>query len=109
MPICYGPVISKKVEKPQEEDDYAILECCICEKAIENKPLRCLKPKCKTASHIICLSRHVLEETGEYIPVEGKCPKCNEKFLWGDLVRKYNGCYGDSDVTINTEEFCHSE
>lgn len=104
MPICYGNVISKKLPDSTAQEEYQTdTVCCICYETIVGKPLQCLKKDCKAVSHIICLSQHFLDK-GEYIPIEGKCPKCEEVFLWGDLVRKYKGCYGNLDLTVNCND-----
>ncbi|KRT78230.1 hypothetical protein AMK59_6702 [Oryctes borbonicus] len=107
MPICYGPVISKKVAKQHNSDSdpedlhKRIKYCYICnEEIFDNKELTCLNSECDLVSHIICLSKHFLDP-GEYVPVEGVCPKCKETFLWGDIVRKYKGCYGTLNLTLN--------
>ncbi|KAK9746708.1 GIY-YIG catalytic domain [Popillia japonica] len=107
MPVCYGPVISKKLPKQRpEEDSEEIVQidyCFICNKRIiSEKKLTCLNTSCDIISHITCLSEHFLS-VGEYVPVEGTCPKCKQIFLWGDIVRKYKGCYGTLNVTLNVK------
>lgn len=57
---------------------------------------------------MICLSKKFLQK-GEFIPIEGKCPKCGEIFLWGDLIRKYKGCYENLDITLDCDEIYDSE
>lgn len=104
MPICFGNVISKKVQ--EEENNYETnqqRQCIVCNKIIKEKPLQCLGINCGAVSHIICLSKCFLEK-GEFIPIEGKCPKCDGIFLWGDLIRKYKGCYQNLDITVNCNE-----
>lgn len=106
MPICYGPVISKKIQKKQSLEelsvslDIEIEYCWICKQRICDKKLTCLNTKCDLISHIICLSKYYLNG-GEYVPIEGNCPKCKETFLWGDVIRKYKGCYGTLNLTLN--------
>lgn len=111
MPICYGSVVSKKLKSTssQESIEDTNTFCYICNDFIREKPMRCLNKTCNMSSHIICLSRLFLEP-GEFVPIEGKCPKCSELYLWGDLVRKYKGCYNDG-FTINTdaEQFYDSD
>lgn len=109
MPICYGSVVSKKLPKNQESNHNLLLNeekidviCVICFEKIESKPLICLNPYCSSTSHIICLSK-IFCNQGDYIPVEGKCPQCDDIFLWGDIVRKYKGCYSNLNLVINTE------
>lgn len=98
MPICYGAVVSKKLKK--SEECVQVSECGICCQTVSGKAMRCLNAGCDLKSHVVCLAERFAER-GEYVPVEGKCPKCGKVFLWGDLVRKYKGCYGSLEVTIN--------
>lgn len=113
MSISYGPVASKQVKKLL--DNTAIIstkstdhiKCYICETTV-TKGLNCLHPSCDMSAHIICLSE-MFRKTGEYIPITGDCPKCNQQLLWGDLVRKYRGCYdfyeNAHDSTSDGEHF----
>lgn len=112
MPICHGPVISKKLPKTQETKETAsqmtqLSFCFLCCKTIEDKPLKCLNPSCDLRSHIICLSKTFLH-TGDYIPVDGKCPKCKKELLWGDIIRKYKGCYENFDLNVNVADDFYS-
>lgn len=108
MAICYGPVISKKKGKNVEDEEESsswsnpINICDICCKPSEDKLMSCLDNSCNFRSHLICLSKSFLE-VGEYVPIEGKCPKCRIDCLWGDLVKKYKGFYRNLDVRINCE------
>ncbi|XP_050070402.1 structure-specific endonuclease subunit SLX1 homolog [Anopheles maculipalpis] len=61
--------------------------------------LRCLQPSCPLVCHPECLAASVLEP-GQYVPVEGDCPVCEGHFLWGDIIRKANGC---SDLVDDAE------
>ena len=56
-------------------------------------------------AHIICLAKHFLKEEGSnnFIPIEGSCPLCNVKMLWGDLIRKLNGCYEGLSQQMNED------
>lgn len=40
---------------------------------------------------MICLA-NVFLEPGQFVPIEGECPTCHWHVLWGDLIRKRNGC-----------------
>lgn len=113
MPICYGPVISKKLPKTKPTQDNLqlsqqitpndIILCYICFKQVEpSKKMTCLSSDCTLTCHILCLSKHFVPK-GEYVPVEGSCPKCKKQYLWGDFVRKFKGCYGNLDLKINVE------
>ncbi|KAF5287643.1 hypothetical protein FQA39_LY15846 [Lamprigera yunnana] len=105
MPVCYGPVISKKLSNDSEGGKNVIsnYRCTICMAEIREKPLRCINPSCGLTCHIVCLGQRFLEP-GEYVPVEGQCPCCGEIFLWGDFVRKYKGCYANLNLIINTND-----
>lgn len=111
MPICYGCVISKKLTKDDCCEETQQLQqhyCCCCNETIDEQPLVCLKSTCSSTSHLFCLSKRFLK-CGEYIPIDGDCPKCGEIFLWGDLIRKYKGCYGNMDITVNCIEIFDSD
>lgn len=100
MPVCLGPVKSKKIKKPNEllsqnDSDPTFHYCFICKDLIEpGKELKCLNFNCDLVSHIICLSKCYLSK-GQYVPIDGNCPKCKNNFLWGEIIRKYKGCYGE--------------
>lgn len=117
MPICHGPVISKKLAKnklTQDSQQYSqksnqditpndIMLCYICFKPIEStKAMTCLNSDCSVMCHITCMSSCFLS-TGEYVPIEGSCPKCKNQYLWGDIVRKFKGCYENMDLKINID------
>lgn len=108
MPICYGAVISKKLSKSkninEDEPNECGLEatCFLCNKVIIGRTLKCLNNNCDLESHLICLSKRFLK-TSEYVPIEGKCPKCQLNVLWGDLIKKYKGCYQNVDINVNTD------
>uniref|UniRef100_A0A182PS63 Structure-specific endonuclease subunit SLX1 homolog n=1 Tax=Anopheles epiroticus TaxID=199890 RepID=A0A182PS63_9DIPT len=82
-------------------------KCSICEELLVpeemeregNLVLRCLQPRCSLICHVECLAELVLEP-GQYVPVEGDCPICESHFLWGNMIRKANGC---SDLVEDTD------
>lgn len=48
----------------------------------------CPTPECMTVYHMICLSRHFLDDdTENMIPRGGHCTSCRNYILWGDIVR----------------------
>ncbi|KAG5893321.1 hypothetical protein JTB14_000280 [Gonioctena quinquepunctata] len=103
MPICHGSVVSKKIPKSAKELSQASKSsevCNVCYKRIEKQPMKCLNSACNLNCHIACLSKYYLQSR-EYVPVEGNCPQCGKSFLWGDIVRKFKGCYNNLDVEIN--------
>lgn len=105
MPICFGPVISKKIPvsptKSSKTLEFMPSSCFICDQVMSDKPIECLN--CQICCHVICMSKY-FRNPGEYVPVEGKCPKCDMFFLWGDLVRKYKGCYNNIDLMIRAKD-----
>lgn len=82
------------------------VDCLICNGPIrsggigEDFALRCVQPRCKLICHIECLANRCVEP-GQYVPVDGSCPICDSHFLWGDLIRKANGC-SDLVEDLNT-------
>lgn len=107
MPVCYGNVVSKKLAITSKNSTSAEIithhpTCVICLREIDDKPLVCLSPNCDLKSHVVCLATTFLEK-GEYLPIEGRCPRCKELYLWGDLIRKYRGCYGNLSIIISKD------
>lgn len=103
--ITYGAVISKKTGKHNQElkDNKPTTLCHLCHNFSKEKKITCINIFCDLVCHRTCLADLILEP-GEYIPVQGECPKCNINFLWGDLINKYLGCYANQDVTINLDD-----
>lgn len=76
--------------------------CVLCaQKCSVNNYLCCLDSACKAVTHIRCLAQRFLGSSDHIIPVDGECPACGIRVLWGDLIRKKNGCYNDL-ATANT-------
>ncbi|XP_076249419.1 structure-specific endonuclease subunit SLX1 isoform X2 [Calliopsis andreniformis] len=102
MPICYGKVITQKITKvsnngiSNEVETYESTEfCSICGTLLEEKEsVCCIKPSCSLVAHLICLA-NVFCTDNMIIPIEGTCPACKTVVLWGDLIRKKVGCYGN--------------
>uniref|UniRef100_A0A1B0GQB7 Structure-specific endonuclease subunit SLX1 homolog n=1 Tax=Phlebotomus papatasi TaxID=29031 RepID=A0A1B0GQB7_PHLPP len=115
MAICYGYVKRKKKPDRPEEATHSQQDpsCRLCENPIENpcqSLLTCINPRCKLQCHIICLARVCITECNQYIPTEGDCPICFTHFLWGDLIRKKNGCsdlVATSNDAIDTDNNCN--
>uniref|UniRef100_A0A1B6L799 Structure-specific endonuclease subunit SLX1 C-terminal domain-containing protein n=1 Tax=Graphocephala atropunctata TaxID=36148 RepID=A0A1B6L799_9HEMI len=97
MPVTIGPVCVKKVTQDRSEVSVTqgLEKCHICSRTVDQEDtLFCVIPQCPCVSHIVCLARHFLgNDSEEILPVEGTCPKCNANILWGDLIRKRNGCF----------------
>lgn len=126
IPIVYGPVKSVKLRSPQKKtsaNDEATKEpdmlytCQLCHGTLNKEDcLVCLSDKCQVRWHIICLAKNFLNNelsfTGTQcenssinkflLPVEGTCPFCDCAILWGDLVRKKQGCYNGSQNESET-------
>lgn len=93
-----------------------IFNCGLCMKVIENPDIKltCLNQKCDLVSHLKCLSELFLE-SGEYVPIEGDCPFCCQRLLWGDLIRKMKGCQdhqgenGNNSDSLKDNGFVPSE
>ncbi|KAG4075443.1 hypothetical protein HA402_015096 [Bradysia odoriphaga] len=98
MPICHGRVKIKKIPKLSATDQLAndattmSTLCKICyDYCRPDNVVRCISPGCCFVGHLICLARFFLEP-GQYVPIQGTCPSCKKTALWGDLMRKRNGC-----------------
>uniref|UniRef100_A0A182M2N9 Structure-specific endonuclease subunit SLX1 homolog n=1 Tax=Anopheles culicifacies TaxID=139723 RepID=A0A182M2N9_9DIPT len=91
----------------QDGSQPATKDCTLCSRSMDLEEmkregdlvLRCLQPSCPLVCHLECLAELVLEP-GQYVPVEGDCPVCEGHFLWGDIIRKANGC---SDLVEDAE------
>lgn len=56
---------------------------------------------------MICLANLFLEP-GQFVPIEGECPACRRHMLWGDLIRKQNGCC-DLQTDLDEDDGCDGE
>lgn len=87
MSVLVAPILSVPKPNPPEQIE-AFPLCSLCYKFIEGEDvLKCSHESCVMLSHMVCLARYFLESSDEYIPVEGRCVKCNTALLWGDLVK----------------------
>lgn len=97
MPICHGRVkikaISKQSQMEKALNDIRTPICEICSNFVQPDLLiSCVTPNCRFVGHLKCLAKSFLEP-GQYVPIEGMCPCCKRtNILWGDLIRKKNGC-----------------
>ncbi|EFN83566.1 structure-specific endonuclease subunit slx1 [Harpegnathos saltator] len=116
MPICYGKVASCKIKRAkdakvsviQPQDSQSAVEklCPLCGSIMtERDSISCVKPKCCLIAHLICLAK-VFCQSGMILPIDGTCPACKTNVLWGDLVRKKNGCYRDLLRETDTDTSC---
>lgn len=106
MPICHGRVKIKKIpklsatEKLINDATTITTLCTICYDYIQpDNFVNCISPNCRFIGHLKCLAKLFLEP-GQYVPIQGNCPSRKKTVLWGDLIRKKNGC---SDLENCTE------
>lgn len=75
------------IKRGQTFIEEQFIMCPICmDIVIRNEKMLCINKRCEQVFHITCLAEHFSAE-GSLLPVEGNCPNCEEKMLWGDLVR----------------------
>lgn len=104
MPICYGKVASCKIKPTQGIKTDNILSqesifCFFCGSSMTEKDsVACIKPNCLLIAHLICLAKEFSKDA-MIVPIEGTCPTCKTNILWGDLIRKKNGCYQNLEKT----------
>lgn len=107
---------------PMQDDDLASL-CDLCkmplfERGAEHHeehvcPLgcshvECVHDDCFLRSHVKCLALHMLKEQGEdaeeLVPTWGKCPICQEKLVWGEIVaekqKRKRVCLERANITL---------
>lgn len=102
MSVTTGQVITRKYQEINKNSTTATqsFTCDLCHNLILEKNHCCLNILCNLICHLKCLADICLEP-GEYVPIEVNCPKCNETFLWGDIVNKYKGYYGNDSQSIS--------
>ena len=93
MKVVRGDVKAVKVKKKKNQgqsEDNDELICSVCFKNVDKiERVRCLSDKCGAISHVICLAQKFLNnEEGHLVPVEGFCPVCEVKSLWGEMVKR---------------------
>jgi len=105
MPVCHNDIITCKAKKTQRSKTNVLLHeldlsmentlifCFLCGSYImEKNSITCIQPKCSLIAHLICLAKTFCKD-GMILPIEGTCPACSTNVLWGDLIKKRNGCY----------------
>lgn len=112
MEICHGAIRARHVRVGRRrtllsqsviDAIEAQRECHLCMSEIadvEQDRVFCVHSKCKLVAHTRCLARICLEP-GHYVPIEGVCPLCEKKFLWGNVIRKKKGL---KDEAWNNDE-----
>lgn len=114
MSVVHGPIKAKRKRigqnKMSDELQEALQmrkECHLCMNEIidlQEDRVFCINPRCKLVSHLRCLAKICLEP-GHYVPIEGICPLCDRKFLWGDIIRKKKGCKDMVDFDDGGDEY----
>lgn len=104
MSICQGPILCKdkataSSSNPIHLDISRRQICVLCAQncSVDNY-LCCLGSACQAVTHIRCLAQRFLGLSDHVIPIDGECPACGMRVLWGDLIRKKNGCYNNLAV-----------
>ncbi|KAI9781213.1 MAG: Slx4p interacting protein [Candelina submexicana] len=70
------------------------VDCGVCKVSMGRDPssaLLCPERGCRMVSHLTCLSKTFLaqeENEGAIVPTEGRCPGCNARQKWVDLVKE---------------------
>ena len=124
--VLQGPVqavrLKRAVKKRKDENVSKVDEneeefiCAMCIECVRNKDkVQCVSDKCGAVSHIHCLAERFRQESAEpdkFLPVEGTCPVCDMKTLWGDIIRKRKGCNyskNDGEEDLNEENSDNDE
>jgi len=98
MAVAYGPVKTKRLSSETTVPEVYDV-CHLCKKLTDSSNrLQCLMKDCDTSYHTTCLAPVFTEGTHYLLPIEGRCPVCRSRLLWGDLVRYKNGCYRKHQV-----------
>lgn len=119
MPIAYGTITTvKKVPSEKKAEEVATeiktrteekdAENCMLCSAVEDehKLLKCIVNSCDFVAHTICLAEVFLKQSNNQdkyvLPVEGKCPSCQQEMLWSDVIKQRR-------YTLNEMEFDDSQ
>ncbi|KAH8417207.1 hypothetical protein KR222_006355, partial [Zaprionus bogoriensis] len=81
-------------------------ECHLCMQRIEQPErsrLRCQNRNCRLSCHMRCLASYLLgEQPGQYIPIGGICPLCDEPLSWAALLAQKH--LGQADAGEDSDE-----
>ncbi|KAL1983654.1 hypothetical protein VTN96DRAFT_10153 [Rasamsonia emersonii] len=75
-------------------DDSETLLCGVCREQLvlqDDLVVVCPRTDCRCAAHMVCLSRHFLNDAGEsnqFIPTSGTCPACQSTVTWSSLMKE---------------------
>lgn len=97
LPLDYTP-LGPYVEKAQNITSFEREgKCVVCHQNLEHdKGLYaiCSNAGCEGVGHLVCWSRHLLNQKGEaddngvLLPMEGHCPTCRGAVKWGDMMKE---------------------
>lgn len=114
MVYCHGPIKAKKTKVGRTQSNLELMEavrarkeCHLCMEEIqdlEEDRVFCINTRCKLVSHLRCLAKICLQP-GHYVPINGECPLCDYKFLWGDIIRKKKGLGVDHYEDVDDADF----
>lgn len=93
MRVFEGSIIKeKKLRKKKDGEEalevYVSCFCIICLNYIDvgvSRKLLCINSECSFVSHLECLGIKWIEP-GHYVPIEGDCPSCKNRYLWSDFI-----------------------
>ncbi|CAG8002194.1 unnamed protein product [Penicillium olsonii] len=75
-------------------EDPEDLLCTVCKKPVApttEQIVVCPHLECRGTSHLLCLSSHLLDATGEpdlLVPAQGSCPLCKNTVQWSTMMRE---------------------
>ncbi|KAL0032103.1 hypothetical protein WJX77_005130 [Trebouxia sp. C0004] len=77
----------KEARKAEKAQAAAAKLCSVCGEKADAKWLAC---SCSARTHIECLAKRFLQESGEEqgLPVQGTCPGCGASQTWGEVLSK---------------------
>lgn len=107
MRICRGHIVLRSRKEPTALGTLGTQSttfCDICFSILsedESSKTSCLNSNCRLMCHLSCLANEFLDRH-QYIPISGRCPLCRQTIIWGELVRKRNGCV-DTIILIDDE------
>ena len=104
--LCKGSQSVQSIEGTPSKSQRT-LECFLCKEEIHKEAIlfskvlsvcKCLN--CDILTHLRCMAKHFLETNQEtfatqstrqvqqLIPVDGDCPRCEARLMWGDLIKR---------------------
>ena len=93
LPLDYEP-IKDYVAKGKDVFDFEREgRCVVCDEPMapgQGVYALCTNGGCEGVGHLSCWGHHMLSANDRQgvLPVEGRCPKCKETVLWGDMMKE---------------------